>query len=207
MFVLHVALQGCLRGSDVHYGLTADTGGHIRYILDLATRQPASSGDRPDRDRDARLSRSASTRMLRSAVRERQRHAPDRKAEKHVGRLSSQGTALREHDSLVEALVAHIRTLDRAPDLVHAHYADAGLVAARVSARLNIPYVFTAHRSAGSSGRRLDGIVRRPKDLSAVSRSRKRRSRAHPRSSRPRATRRRFNMQITPTPIPAASAS
>ncbi len=37
MFVLHVALQGCLRGSDVVYGLTADTGGHIRYLLDLVT--------------------------------------------------------------------------------------------------------------------------------------------------------------------------
>lgn len=35
MFVLHVALQGCLRGRAVDYGLTADTGGHIRYLLDL----------------------------------------------------------------------------------------------------------------------------------------------------------------------------
>ena len=37
MFVLHIALQGCLRAQDVEYGLTADTGGHIRYLLDLVT--------------------------------------------------------------------------------------------------------------------------------------------------------------------------
>jgi sucrose-phosphate synthase len=37
MFVLHIALQGCLRGDGVVYGLTADTGGHIRYLLDLVS--------------------------------------------------------------------------------------------------------------------------------------------------------------------------
>ena len=47
MFILHVALQGCLRSENVEYGLTADTGGHIRYLLDLAT---ASSND-PSVDR------------------------------------------------------------------------------------------------------------------------------------------------------------
>ncbi|RZM02357.1 MAG: HAD family hydrolase, partial [Sphingomonas sp.] len=44
MFVLHIALQGCLRANDVEYGITADTGGHIRYLLDLVTasrRNPA----------------------------------------------------------------------------------------------------------------------------------------------------------------------
>ena len=35
MFILHVALQGCLKGHGVEYGLTADTGGHIRYLLEL----------------------------------------------------------------------------------------------------------------------------------------------------------------------------
>ena len=43
MFVLHIALQGCLRGDGVVYGLTADTGGHIRYLLDLVS---ASAQDR-----------------------------------------------------------------------------------------------------------------------------------------------------------------
>ena len=36
MFVCHVALQGCLTLREVPYGITADTGGHIKYLLELA---------------------------------------------------------------------------------------------------------------------------------------------------------------------------
>lgn len=42
-------------------------------------------------------------------------------------------------------LVAWIAAQDRAPDLIHAHYADAATVAALVEDRLGIPFVFTAH--------------------------------------------------------------
>src|SRR5690606_41702055 len=35
MFILHIALQGCLRGKNIDYGVTADTGGHIKYLLEL----------------------------------------------------------------------------------------------------------------------------------------------------------------------------
>ena len=145
MFVLHVALQGCLRGSDVHYGLTADTGGHIRYILDLAT----ASLRHPAIDRIEIVTRAFRDPHLPECYDQPFENVSDTL---RIVRLRSTSADYlpkeqlwREHDSLVEALVAHIRTLDHAPDLIHAHYADAGLVAARVSARLNIPYVFTAH--------------------------------------------------------------
>ena len=59
MFVLHIALQGCLRGGGVVFGLTADTGGHIRYLLDLVA---ASSQD----DRIARIV--IATRLFRGAL-------------------------------------------------------------------------------------------------------------------------------------------
>lgn len=33
--IMHIALQGCLKAGPIPYGLTADTGGHIRYLLEL----------------------------------------------------------------------------------------------------------------------------------------------------------------------------
>lgn len=33
--IMHIALQGCLKPGAIPYGLTADTGGHIRYLLEL----------------------------------------------------------------------------------------------------------------------------------------------------------------------------
>ena len=44
-----------------------------------------------------------------------------------------------------DALVDYIGTLARAPDVLHAHYADAAPVAAEVKLRCGIPFVFTAH--------------------------------------------------------------
>ena len=44
MFVVHVALQGCLRATDVSYGLTPDTGGHIKYLLELVAAQARTPG-------------------------------------------------------------------------------------------------------------------------------------------------------------------
>ncbi|MEX7297860.1 hypothetical protein AB2C41_32150, partial [Pseudomonas aeruginosa] len=38
------ALQGCLRGGSVAFGLTADTGGHIRYLLDLVAASSQDAG-------------------------------------------------------------------------------------------------------------------------------------------------------------------
>ena len=168
MFVLHIALQGCLRAHDVEYGMTADTGGHIRYLLDLVR----ASGRNPAIDRIEIVTRAfvdpvhgqcydqaietidASTRIVRL-----------RSAD--LGYLAKE-QLWTQHDSLVEALVAHIERLDRWPDVIHAHYADAGALAAAIEQRLGIPYVFTAHslghvKRAAFAGpcRELDGLERR----------------------------------------------
>ncbi|WP_230769289.1 HAD-IIB family hydrolase [Sphingomonas sp. Leaf4] len=145
MFILHLALQGCLRAREVEYGVTADTGGHIRYLLDLVT----AGGRHPDIERQEIVTRAfrggpagerywraiepidATTRLVRL------RSASDAYMAKEA--------LWAEHETTVDALVAHIATLDRRPDLIHAHYADAGAVAAAIRDRLGIPYLFTAH--------------------------------------------------------------
>ena len=37
MKIWHIALQGCLKGGGIDYGCCPDTGGHIKYLLDLCT--------------------------------------------------------------------------------------------------------------------------------------------------------------------------
>ncbi len=145
MFILHLALQGCLRAREVEYGVNADTGGHIRYLLDLV----AASGRHPAIDRIEIV-----TRAFRGSGHGDAYAQPIETidATTRIVRLSSPSSdylpkeALwREHDGIVDALVAHIAALDRRPDLIHAHYADAGAIAADIKARLDIPYLFTAH--------------------------------------------------------------
>ena len=58
-------------------------------------------------------------------------------------------------DEVADELVRHVCRRGRKPDWLHAHYADAGYVAALVSRRLNIPMVFTGHSLGREKLRRL----------------------------------------------------
>jgi sucrose-phosphate synthase len=145
MFILHLALQGCLRAREVEYGVTADTGGHIRYLLDLV----GASSRHPAIDRMEIVTRGFRGGSLGDSY---WRAIEPVDATTRIVRLRSASDAYltkealwREQDSIVDALIAHIDALDRKPDLIHAHYADAGAVAAAVKARRDIPYLFTAH--------------------------------------------------------------
>ena len=145
MFILHIALQGCVRARDVPYGITPDTGGHIKYLLELVaaadrlsdvTRQEivVRRFDDPGlgacyASRGERLSRKS------RIVRIDGDDLDYRSKEEMVG----------EMDALDASLAAYLRGLDRLPDVIHAHYADAGLLALHMKRRFGVPYVFTAH--------------------------------------------------------------
>lgn len=156
MFVLHVALQGCLRSRNVEYGLTADTGGHIRYVLDLVE---ASARDPATR----RIV--VATRRFESRLGADYAVPFERMGEKiEIVRLTSRTPSYVEKEvlhlevpSFAEALIAFIEAQDRRPDILHAHYADAASVAALVEDRLGIPFVFTAH-SLGRVKRKALGL-------------------------------------------------
>ncbi|RIY02684.1 HAD-IIB family hydrolase [Aureimonas flava] len=145
MFILHVALQGCLRAGNVEYGLTADTGGHIRYLLDLAA---ASAAD-PAVERIVIATRRFDEARL-GADYALGSERIDGKTEivrfwtHRPGYLEKEALHT-EVESFAEALVAFIEAQPERPAVLHAHYADAASVAAIVEARLGIPFVFTAH--------------------------------------------------------------
>ncbi|CZT37415.1 HAD-IIB family hydrolase [Rhizobium sp. 9140] len=143
MFVLHVALQGCLRGNNVEYGLTTDTGGHIRYLLDLveacrstgqaeriviATR--AFEGFGEDYIKPVEIV-DDTTSIIRFPT-------------AHPVYLAKEDLHT-ELKTFADGLIAHIVAGDTRPDILHAHYADAAVVATRVEEALGIPFVFTGH--------------------------------------------------------------
>ncbi|WP_353157120.1 HAD-IIB family hydrolase [Salinisphaera shabanensis] len=145
MFIMHIALQGCLRAHDVEYGLTADTGGHIRYLLELAQ---ASARDH-DIERIDIVTRAFDTDFTDGDYRSGLEYVSPKV---RIIRLPTPDPAYRSKEDLwdqlpafSDALVDYIGTLARAPDVLHAHYADAAHVAADVKQRQGIPFVFTAH--------------------------------------------------------------
>ncbi|PRY64438.1 sucrose-phosphate synthase [Vreelandella songnenensis] len=145
MHIVHLALQGCLRGSDIEYGITADTGGHIRYLLELVE---ASEQD-PAIERITLVTRAfecefSKVDYSRAVEVISPRITLVRLPTDNPGYLSKEAL-WQELPSFIAAFEDWLASLPKLPDALHAHYADAGEVAAEISARHAIPFVFTAH--------------------------------------------------------------
>ncbi|WP_271301134.1 HAD family hydrolase [Sphingomonas sp. CV7422] len=164
MFILHLALGGCLKAPPVAYGITADTGGHIAYVLEAARAQAeAEAVDAVSivtrRFRDARLDPCHA--VASESV------APGLT----IDRIATATPAYLEKEALdaelpafIQAFCTHLAALPRLPDVIHAHFADAAAVARVAQARFGIPFVYTPHalgidkRAAGLGG---DGLAAR----------------------------------------------
>ena len=145
MRVLHLALGGCLKAPPVAFGVTEDTGGHITYILGLVAALERAEGVTgveivTRRFEDAALGAAYARAHERLGPRSR------------ITRLSTRRTAYLDKDDLAgelesftEALLDHIERSGRRPDVIHAHFADAGQAALAAKRRFGIPVVFTAH--------------------------------------------------------------
>lgn len=145
MHIVHVALQGCLRGGDIEYGITADTGGHIRYLLELVE---ASAQD-PLIERITLVTRAfdcdfSSVDYSRPSEVVGPKITLIRLPTERPGYLTKE-QLWQELPAFVAAFERWLATLPALPDVLHAHYADAGEVAAEIGSRHAIPFVFTAH--------------------------------------------------------------
>ena len=160
MFIMHVALQGCLRARNVSYGVTQDTGGHIKYLLELVD---AAERQSPSLKQQIIVRRFVSDK-LGTHYAERQERISARSSIIRINGASDEYVAkedLRfELPVLADHLEAHIRTLPRQPDVLHGHYADGGELAVEMKRRLGIPVVFTAHSLGHVKARTLssDGL-------------------------------------------------
>ncbi len=145
MFVMHLALGGCMGLPPIRFGLTADTGGHIGYILGAATAQAALPRVRKI---------SIVTRLFEDdrlgAEYARPSEYFDQKIE--IIRIATGNRSYLEKAALgrdlpafTEAFCDHLSHLPAPPDVIHAHFSDASFVASVARARYGIPFVYTPH--------------------------------------------------------------
>ncbi len=151
-----ISLHGLIRGKYPELGFDADTGGQVKYVLELArelgrhehvreveilTRQiidPKVSSDYAQIEEAI----SANAKIVRIPF------GPRRYLRKE---------ALWPFiEMFVDQALVHFRRAGL-PDIIHSHYADAGLAGARLASLLHIPFVFTGH-SLGRVKRQRMGI-------------------------------------------------
>jgi sucrose-phosphate synthase len=145
LYILSIALGGCLKGPPVEFGLTEDTGGHITYVLGAAMALAA----RDDVDRVEIVTRLIEDDRLGAAYAAPFERIDAKLAIRRVATGNraylSKRDGVRDRPAFTAALIALLERMPRRPDVIHAHFADAAEVAAAVRDRFGIPFVYTAH--------------------------------------------------------------
>ena len=160
LYLAIISLHGLIRGEDLELGRDADTGGQTKYVIELCRALAASEGvsrvdlltrliDDPSVDDDYRQ---PEERIADNAWIVRIPFGPAKYLRKEM-----------LWDWLgffVDHSLSHFSKIKRTPDVVHAHYADAGFVGADLASLLNVPMVFTGHSLGHDKRRRLldDGM-------------------------------------------------
>lgn len=139
-----ISLHGLIRVQDAELGRDADTGGQVKYVLELAkelaeqpqvreveliTRQIIDPRVDDDYSRvEEQIADNA--RLIRIPF-----------GPKRYLRKESLWPWI---DLFVDQALVHFRR-NGVPDIIHGHYADAGLAGARLARLLHVPFVFTGH--------------------------------------------------------------
>lgn len=143
--MLHISIHGLIRGENMELGRDPDTGGQCLYVLELVK---ALAKDERIR-RVSLLTRRVIDPKLSDD------YAQDREVLDDVAdiiridagprRYLRKEIVWRHLDSFIDATLAYLRREKRVPDVIHAHYADAGYVGRQIAAVLGCPFIFTGH--------------------------------------------------------------
>ena len=145
LYIQLFSIHGLIRSDNIEMGRDADTGGQIRYVLELAEFLSKS---------DVVRQIDLFTRLIND-----KRVSPDYSipVEKitdkaNIIRIQCGGTKyirkelLWSHlDEYTDKVVKYIKKNNQIPDIIHSHYADAGYVGIELSSIFGIPLIHTTH--------------------------------------------------------------
>jgi sucrose-phosphate synthase len=152
MFSVH----GLLRAKNMQLGHDADTGGQIKYVVELCN--ALSQSENIERVE-------LFTRLIRDkAVSEDYAQPVEQVNDKFsIIRIQCGGKKYRRKellwpylDEYVDRTIKYIKRENAIPDIIHGHYPDAGYVAMLLSEIFGIPFIYTGH-SLGRS--KLDRLI------------------------------------------------
>lgn len=142
--IVLISLHGLIRGHNAELGRDADTGGQVKYVLELA-RELAKHSDVGEVEL---LTRQILDDRVSSDY--AQLEEPLGENAKIVRIPFGPKRYLRKEllwpyiEVFIDQALSHFKR-SGLPDIIHGHYADAGLAGAELCRLMHIPYVFTGH--------------------------------------------------------------
>lgn len=145
VYIQLVSVHGLVRGEAIEMGRDQDTGGQIRYVVDLARTLGRMEGvEQVDLFtrliRDKRVSDDYA-----QPVEELGPNARIVRLPCGGGRYMRKERLWPHLDDFVDAMISFIRKEGRLPAVVHGHYADGGYIANEVASAFAVPFAFTGH--------------------------------------------------------------
>jgi sucrose-phosphate synthase len=157
---LHIQLfsiHGLLRAENLELGRDADTGGQIKYVLELAK----ALEQREDVQQVELFTRLISDKTVSEDYAKSLEKVNDKRRIVRIqcgGRKYMRKELLWPHlDEYVDKTIKYIKRHKRIPDIVHGHYPDAGYVAMQLAEIFGVPLVYTGHSLGRSKLSRLLG--------------------------------------------------
>ncbi len=145
LYIVLISIHGLVRGKNLELGRDSDTGGQIKYVVELAR----ALGKHPAVDRVDLITRRVIDRKVDPDYAEQHEVLSDKVTIVRLPcgpRRYLRKEVLWPHlDVFVDNVLKHLGSVARVPDIVHAHYADAGYVGSRMVQLLGVPLIFTGH--------------------------------------------------------------
>ena len=155
LYIQMFSIHGLVRSENMELGRDADTGGQINYVVELGR----ALSQNPAVNRVELVTRLIQDKTCSSDYARSVEPVNDRFS---IVRIPCGGKKYIRKEKLwphlgqfVENTKRYIRSQNRTPDLVHGHYADAGVVAGKLARAYDIPFVFTGHSLGRSKKERL----------------------------------------------------
>ncbi len=145
LYILLFSLHGLIRAEKPELGIDADTGGQIKYVVELAR----ALAERDDVDQVDLVTRLIDDK----SVDPEYAHPFEPLSKKaRIVRIQCGGKKYLRKEKLwphlenfIDRTIRYIKSQRRIPDLFHGHYADAGYVAKELAVAFDIPFFFTGH--------------------------------------------------------------
>ena len=145
LYIVLISVHGLVRGNNLELGRDSDTGGQIKYVVELAR----ALGEHPEVERVDLITRRVIDRKVDPDYAEHHEVLSDKVTIVRLPcgpRRYLRKEVLWPHlDIFVDNVLKHLASVRRVPDIVHAHYADAGYVGTRMVQLLGVPLIFTGH--------------------------------------------------------------
>ena len=145
LYIQLYSIHGLIRHGNPEYGRDADTGGQVKYVLELANELSHDPGV----EKVELITRLIKDKNISDDYSKPEVKVNDKfsiiRIKAGGGRYIRKELLWSHLEEFVDKSIKHIKSAGRLPDVIHSHYADAGYVCSELTKFFGIPFIHTGH--------------------------------------------------------------